>query len=746
MGKGKSVKIGYRYYFGIHMGIGRGPVDELVQIKVADETAWTGSITGNGPFTINSPNLFGGDKGEGGIQGSAYMLMGDADQPVYGPLATMLGGLVPAFRGRATLFYDGLVTSINPYPKAWAMRVRRALKGWQNNAVWYPSRAIINLAGGAIKAMNPAHILVEGATNVAWGRGLNIGRLDLPAYQAAADTLYAEGFGLCFRWSRSSDISEFLQLVLDHIGAVQAIDRRTGLLTLKLIRQDYDIDDLPLFDFSNGLLAVEDLETAAFDSSTNQVLVKYKDPITNEERTSAPITNLAAVQASGVTLTTTTEYFAIPTYDLAGRVAERDLQISMGAMRRMTLHFDRRAAWLKPGAVFKVSAPDYGIGQLVVRAGKVSDGTLREGSITVVAIQDLFGMPATTYVDPEPSGYVPPDRIPRPVTARAFWELSYRDLYRSMDQANFQLIESDMAYVGTVGVKPAGVPYNYRLWTSTSSSTTAYREAAAGDWTPSGLLAEAMPLGTVQRAVQLYSYSGLDQVIAGDPARIDNEEFIVVGVNASTGIVTLARGSLDTIPSTHAQSARIWFYNDRQAEDALEYASGQTLYARMLTHTSAGDLAISAAPADTLQSIARQGRPYPPGNLRISGQSLDSIDPVARPIVVSWSHRSKEVQGDQLFDHNYGNIGPSAGITYTLRILNMAGTVLRTVTGLTGTSWTYTSEFIAADGLDALNGLFRIQLWSEQDGLPSWQRYDIPLILIKPGLGYSLGYYLGGEE
>ncbi len=47
LGKNKRIKIGYSYYFGIHMGLGRGPVDEITHIKVGDKTAWQ-DATGSG--------------------------------------------------------------------------------------------------------------------------------------------------------------------------------------------------------------------------------------------------------------------------------------------------------------------------------------------------------------------------------------------------------------------------------------------------------------------------------------------------------------------------------------------------------------------------------------------------------------------------------------------------------------------------------------------------------------------------
>ncbi|MCL2886543.1 MAG: hypothetical protein FWF20_07135, partial [Betaproteobacteria bacterium] len=170
MGSGKKVTIGYWYSMGLHMGLGRGPLDEIREIVVGDKTAWTGSASGNAEFQINQPNLFGGEKKEGGIVGPLKVLMGDVDQPVFPRLAAMLGGLVPAFRGVASVFFDGRISAMTPYPKPWKFRVRRTNAGWENGA-WYPERAAIWLAGNQIKAMNPAHILMQLYTDTKNGRG-----------------------------------------------------------------------------------------------------------------------------------------------------------------------------------------------------------------------------------------------------------------------------------------------------------------------------------------------------------------------------------------------------------------------------------------------------------------------------------------------------------------------------------------------------------------------------------------------
>ncbi len=142
-GGGGGVK-GFKYLFGIHMGIGRGPVDELVEIKVGDKPTWRGSIVENGQTEIDEPELFGGTEKEGGIVGTFTTLFGQADQIADPALETVLKSPMPGFRGMFTAFFDGIISMNNPYPKPWKFRVRRALKGWDGEP-WYPEKAVISL-------------------------------------------------------------------------------------------------------------------------------------------------------------------------------------------------------------------------------------------------------------------------------------------------------------------------------------------------------------------------------------------------------------------------------------------------------------------------------------------------------------------------------------------------------------------------------------------------------------------------
>jgi hypothetical protein len=681
-------------------------VDEIVEIRVGDREAWKGSITKSGRILINKPDLFGGDKGEGGIKGTLDVLMGDADQAVLPALAALHGTPTPAFRGSATQYFDGQIAANNPYPKPWKERARRALAGW-DGAPWYPEKAVIWLANGAIRAMNPAHILVECLTNRDWGRGLDRGLLDEASYRRAADTLHAEGFGLCLRWARQTSISDFMQVVIDHIGAAQYTDRSTGCSTLRLLRDDYRIEDLPVFDYESGLLAIEEDEGGAQDGAVNQVIVTWYDPIKDEER-QIRVQDLAGIQATGGVASTTTEYRGLPTAELAARVGTRDLSIACSALKRFKVRLDRRGGVLAPGSVFCIRDPFREIGTLVLRAGTFDDGRLAEGAILVSAVQDVFGLPATSYLQPQPPVWVPPDRSPQPAPTRRLFEAGYRDLATTLDPAALAALPADAGLVLAVGEQPGGLALNYILTTRVGSG--AYGEAATGDWCPTAVLAGALSATTT--AVQLAAGRALDQVVIGTAAWIEDELVRVVAIDPQAQNATLARGCADTVPVPHAEGTRIWFYDDFAAADPTDYSVGETVEAKLLTRTSSAQLDPASAPVDSVKLAQRQARPYPPGDLKLVGARYP--DAVDGDLVVGWAHRDRRLQGDQLVDHGQGSIGPEAGTAYVLRLLDaIAGTVLDSPAPITGTSYTA-----------ALKGVYRVraEIGSTRDGLASWQK------------------------
>lgn len=717
--KPKAQTVGFRYSFDIHGAIGKA-IDGLLQIRASGKTAWSGNATASQTININAPNLFGGDKGEGGIQGRFDLMMGDEEQPLNASLAASLGGgLVPNFRGFAGFFYSGLVTSINPYPKPWEMLRYRRMKGWDGE-VWYPETCEINLAGGAVRAMNPAHMLYEVWTNRENGLGIDRSMLDDTAFRAAALKLYNEGFGMCLGWKRSSGtLADFRDQITDHIGAYCGPDRNTGLITLKLIRDDYSVGDLPLFDEDSGLLSIEDDETSSALIAPSQLFVEFIDAITGETRRARAV-NPAIAQLQGGPSSETKSYPGLPTGDLAARVVQRDMRVRASNLRKYKVRLDRRGSRIGPADAFRIRSLKRGIEEVVVRAGRIEDGTLANGTITITVLQDVFGLPSASFVAVPPSGYVPPDRTPQGISLRRLMEVPYRELAGLIDPANLALLDVSAAWLSALAAKPTGLSLSYNLTTRPGASGP-FVDRDSADWCPTAQLVALLLPG--QTSAVLTNGVDLDRVTVGQAALLGDEIVRVDAFNPMTGAITLGRGCADTVPAgLHAAGIRIWFYDGFEGADETEYSSGVTVQARLLTNTSIGQLDPGLAGTDSLALVGRQGRPYPPGQFQVNGSSYPAE--VEGDVVLSWAHRDRLGQADQLIDTTLSSIGPEAGTTYSCRLLRADNSAqLAIQTGISGTTATLVTTY---------EGQVIAELWSVRGGLQSLQSYSHQFTLIQP--------------
>lgn len=733
----KKTTIGYRYSWDIQSGLGRGPVDELVEIS-ADEkivfAAKAGEVTGSTSFYIDKGDLFGGDDvgGEGGIRGTFEIAMGEPGQTASGVVRNLLGGLVPGFRGVVTTFFSGVISTFSASPKPWKFRVRRTVKGWDGET-WYPEKVNILLSntGAEIKgadklneeqlnnlrtihAMNGAHILIEAATNRDWGRGASYDDIDLQSFKDAADQLYNEKFGLCFRYNRQDDLDSFIQQVLDHIGAVQWADMETGKLKLKLIRDDYHADDLPLFTYDNGIIEIQDDDSTTGENAPNEIVVTYRDPVTNSQG-EVRAQNLGAIQAVGL-ISSTTDYPALPTHDLAARVAERDLNLSGATLSRLVIIFDRRGRDITPAGVFRISIPERGINNMILRAAKIEEQD--NGSLKITAVQDVFSLPATSFSSgQQDSTWKPPVYSPQIINEWQLTELSWLMLINVLSTAELNALSEDAGFTGIMASAPSGTQIDYLIQSNTGSG---WRSSGQGDWTPSLILTrQAGRLDTV-----LYvDFSVIPETGAG--IIIDDELIRIDAIDFDAGTVTVGRACGDTVPAQHRAGAMAWIYKDFTESDNTEYLSGESVSVRLLTRTNNGTLAADDASVLTVDIQGRMARPYLPGNIAMNGD-LYPLYCAANPeneYLLTWSHRDRILQSDRLIDCLSGNIGPETGVSYTVTVSERDTGETKWVFTTTGTS--VFIPYIVDDEPD--NVIHTVTLRAVRGELESFKRWSITL-------------------
>lgn len=153
-GSSKKQTVSWWYKLIAHFGLSLGPIDALLEIRGGDRTAWKGEKTTSGIISINKPDLYGGEKKEGGIVGDFELMMGEPDQAPNSYLAQWFGAMQGAYRGVCTiLFRGGKIGAGNPYPKALYFKLRRILKGWDNGGCWYPEKAPVPMIAGYIQML-----------------------------------------------------------------------------------------------------------------------------------------------------------------------------------------------------------------------------------------------------------------------------------------------------------------------------------------------------------------------------------------------------------------------------------------------------------------------------------------------------------------------------------------------------------------------------------------------------------------
>lgn len=804
MGKG-SQTLGYHYIMTLFMHLGRGPIDELVQIDVGGEMAWKGSLSDDTPTAINAPDLFGGEKREGGIQGAFRLLQGDAAQVLPGASSTVtvgstgpvrsavvpdikaaIGQAMGEMRGICSIVYDGLVSSMSPYPKEWKFRLRRSAAGWHGGAAWYPAKATICVTGDGnyqaeaasedpetarttyfsgvqgeligstynsaiaaaaalgmpdkqIKGMNPAHIIYQAMTDPLWGAGRDPSEIDENSFIYAANTLCNERFPLCLLWAREEDVDAFIQVVADHIAAAVYIDPPSGKWAIRLIRDDYDPDDLPVYTFASGLLRVEDDDNASNVDSFNEVRVTGVDPVTGN-KFEVWAQSLAALQdPEAEIISRPIELKGVPTRALALRVAERELRPFAAGLKRYRLRFDRRGRTITPGMPLRIQAPERGLDDIVLRVVDVDYGSPQEPQIVVRAMEDVFAFPDSAFgtVVSGVSTAVPsfPFRAPRTLLVEA----GYRDLYRTVGQSEAQSAADTSAFIGQFALAPNAAAIDFRL-ASKVTGEPAYQYVDEQPFTTWARL--AAPVGLLDTTIVFDLNDAIDASLIGEALLVGGPDGELVRLEAITGnTATVARGCADTVPQEHAAGSEVWAADDTIGHDGREYAVAEQVTTLVLTRTSNGLLAESDAVAENLTLAGRHALPFPPAKVTVDGdEALDPVDIHPEP-VIAWVSRNRLLQADALVSYGETGVAAEAGATFRIRIFdeNDLVTPLRTEAAI-ASPWTYTTAMQTADG-DPVRVICLLD--SQRDGLDSWQAQRFAINL-KGGYGYAYGMDYGG--
>lgn len=689
----KNVIIGHEYLMGLQLGIGipTGGTTTITKIYFDEKVAWEGSVSVDGTaIDIDEPALFGGKENGGGVVGTVRFYTGSFTQAIN----TYLQGVVPdstilpAYRGMCYVVFEHVNMGESPNIKKISFEVETI-----------PN--LLALGGVGVDGdANPAEVIYD-ILRSEWGRlGITSASIDSVSFTTVGAQLETELNGVALSVQSSNTGADVLEEVLKQVDGIIYEDPPTKQIKLSLIRDDYNIDTIPLFDETN-ILEVVEWGKSTWLETINQVRVLFNARSDNYNSRPALAQDMANISFQGKVRTSLVNYPGVTNAALANKLAARDLATLSIPLAKMTIAVNRNSSTLLPGEAIKISWPDYGLEQIVMRVLRFDLGELDDGRVLLYLVQDRFSIKDTIYADPPDTNFVAPVVAATAASIRNITEtprwLNLRGITAGLAD------DADFSHVLHCAVKPTVLETFFQAQVSEDAGATYGVDIEDASFAESALVhtVYAQNKAPYDTVTGLKIKSMTDSAILGSAAaadiRSDGANLILVGSELMSfegftdhldGTYTLNnvwRGLLDTDSELHAVDERVWFLADLglEAFGEGEFVGDEVLKARAITKTGFNNLAEGDATVDDLTLDVRGQRPYVPSSVTV-GATAYPVSLVGKDQTVAWNRRdrlsSAIARGDDADET------PETNVEYVIEwTLNGGG--LNTVVMGTGTSF-----------------------------------------------------------
>lgn len=679
----KKTTVGYRYYMGVQLGICHGPDVILRGIRVGDKMAWTGSSTG-GAILIEKPTLFGGDEnGSGGISGTLRFYSGTLTQAPSDYLIDQVGAeLVSPIRGVSYAVMEGMYIGNSSSPQAVALDVSRFPKSPDDR---YSEYEQIGLDA------NPAFFIYEMLVNGMYGADLGFTSIDVASITAAAKILHDEGLGISVAIDSSSSAGDVVDEVLKVIQGSHNTDPATGALKLKLIRNDYVVDDLPVLTPSI-VKNLSGFTRGSLETAVNELKVKFtsiEDDFT--ERTVIAQNNGLRIH-KGDSDSQTMTMSMISTRDNAAKVAMREMTAISVPLATCTAECTRAPAHSEVGDVLRLTWPNLGVENMVMRVTGVDLGAPQDGAVRLTLVQDVFGVFLSVYADGSERVWVKPLFDPVDITR-----------FDIIDAPTILTTNQTVSSVLVVAENP-GVALDYQLQVK-GGVDSGYVDAGAMPFTPLFSTTKVMGTGWTDTnlvlsgpSAELSSHTpeevrqglGLMLIVSAVGKEWISYQTAALGNSTTVTLGLINRGLFNTKPLAHPAGARAWAVSEGFGVTDWQYAKSESVSLRMLPRTQTGVLDVDDAVVHSYRVAGANLAPWAPGRVRVNGVEGGQISGVA---TVTWRKRDGSLPAVMFYGDDESRVSDAA---YQV-VVKSGSTVVKTVSGITGESWSFTDEM-------ALNG------------------------------------------
>lgn len=397
----KHVITGYRYYLGIQFGLCKGPIDEdFLQIIVGERMIYDGPVPVDGAI-IDEPGIFGarGAGGAGGMNARISAYPGTPDQAVNAYLANFQKSLVgtertPAYVDEAYIVFEGGYHGDSPFLQPWSANVRRIPNGLGLATPWV-HMGVIGPDGK--RAANCANVIYELLVDPKKGRNISPLRINVPSFVAAAEQLFSERNGFAGLVTTATEIEKLLNELERQIDGRIVDNPATGLIELRLMRDDYDINTVPEIKKGTNIVKIERFTRANWADTVNDVSAEYVDSAQDYTNQQVGAQDGANAQIQGAlnfeslaSNPVVIRYPFVMDRHLAKDLATRELRKLSVPLSRATVIVTRELWATLPCDVLALTDETLGITRLAMRVIQVDHDDPRTDTIRLELIQDFF--------------------------------------------------------------------------------------------------------------------------------------------------------------------------------------------------------------------------------------------------------------------------------------------------------------------------------------------------------------------
>lgn len=575
--------------------------------------------------------------------------------------------------------------------------------------------------------MNPAHIIRECLVNTVWGLGLPESALNSDMFEDAARTLYEERFGLSMMWTRQAEVQEFVGEILSHIQGVIYVNPMSGLICLKLIRNDYDPDELDILTPSNS--KVTSFKRRSPAEVTNEINVTWTNPISEKEEVVTRQSLGSIVANNGEVVPDNRNYYGVRRAGLAAALCDRDLAAATAPLSTAEVKANRAFSLKVPGDVVKLTDPENGADGIIMRIMKIDYGYVGDSEVELTLTEDIFSYAKARFIEPPTSGNTNPSEFPRaPIANEILTTNAFMN--KSLSDGIDDLVDPETQVAFLIATDSSDT-FNSEIYQEVTDilGATSFESIGEFDLVGRALLTEQLDADVESEMVLPVPSVGYGPnvgaflIIGASGLPEDHHEIaLITAIDSGTGAATIKRALMDTVPWDWPVGTPVRYMDQlTRVVNPNSTVSGVSADYRIHSQTSLGLLPDQLAPVVTYQATDRLYAPARPAGVTVGGAAFGAIDGLdLTTIDVTWETRNRLTEDGVLLAWDEASVTPEVDQTTTVRLIDHAtDTVIIEYDGLTGTTHTFDTADCGAAYL------VRVQVVAVRDGLESIQGHSV---------------------